>query len=230
MSPTKSIIAVLFALGSAGALAQNGAQSPQQPPTGKPVSDSATYGPVLNPQSAPAATGQPAQNGAQAAGEARPQAQEERAGQPPVTGKQNEVDPSARPAPETVQPQTPARDPATVPSQTQQMQPRTEQEKQGRPERKNMNKDKQAQRRPGAVQRIDGTPRIVAPAPTLTPRTQAQAAPSPAGPTTSQVVGCVGSTCTDASGASYNAAGQGNTTVSSTGRPCTQNGVNMQCL
>ena len=54
MSPTKSMIAVLFALGSAAALAQNGAQQQAQPPTGKPVSDSASYGPVLNPQSSPA--------------------------------------------------------------------------------------------------------------------------------------------------------------------------------
>ena len=65
MSPIKSMIALLFALGSTGALAQNGATA--QPPTGKPVSDSASYGPVLNPQAAQ----QPAQSSTQAAGEAR---------------------------------------------------------------------------------------------------------------------------------------------------------------
>src|SRR5215207_6366837 len=97
MSPIQSMIAVLFALGSAGALAQDGAQLEQQPPTGQPTSTST-----------------------QAAGEARPQAQEERAGQPPVTSKQNEVDPSARPAPETVQPQAPAEAPSQAPSQTRQ--------------------------------------------------------------------------------------------------------------
>lgn len=229
MSPIKSMIAVLFALGSAGALAQN--QATPQPPTGKPVSDSATYGPVLNPQSTPATTRQPTQNGTQATGESRPQAQEERAGQPPVTGKQNEVDPSARPAPETVQPQGPAQTPSQAPAPTQQMQPKTQQELQGRPEPKQQTKkDKQAQRRPGAVQRIEGSPRIAAPAPAPAPRTGTPAVPTPVGPTSSQVVGCVGGTCTDASGATYNAGGPGNTTVSSNGRLCTQNGANMQCL
>ncbi len=224
MSPTKSMIALLFALGSASALAQNAAG--QQPPTGKPVSDSASYGPVLNPQSPPATTQQPSPATTQAAGEARPQAQEERAGQLPVTGKQNEVDPSARPAPETVQPQ------ATPRSQAQpQTQPRTQQELKGRPEpQQQAKKDRQAQRRPGAVQRIDATPRIAAPSPAPLPRVVAPAVPTPIGPQTSQVVGCVGGTCTDVNGATYNAGGAGNTTVSSSGRLCTRNGANMQCL
>jgi hypothetical protein len=227
MSPIQSMIALLFALGSAGALAQNGAQQ-QQPPTGKPVSDSASYGPVLNPQSPPATTQQPTtsstSNATQAGGEARPQAQEERAGQPPVTGKQNEVDPSARPAPESTQPQN------RQGAQPQQ-QPQTQQERQGRPEpQRQTNKDKQARRRPGAVQQIEPTARIAAPAPTLTPRAPAGSASAPVGPQTSQVVGCVGSSCTDVNGAGYNASGPGNTTVSSSGRLCTRNGANMQCL
>jgi hypothetical protein len=217
MSPIKSMIAVLFALGSAGALAQNAALP--QPPTGKPVSDSATYGPVLDPQAPPATT-------QQASGEARPQAQEERAGQPPVTSKQNEVDPSARPAPETTQPQAQPR------TQTQpQTQPKTQQELKGQPERQqHTSKGKQAQRRPGAVQQIESTPRIVAPAPAPSPRVVAPAVPTPIGPQTSQVVGCSGSLCTDANGATYNAGGAGNTTVSSSGRLCTRNGANMQCI
>ena len=217
MSPIKSMIALVFALGSSCALAQNGAAP--QPPTGKPVSDSASYGPVLNPPTPPATTAQPTQSSTQAAGEARPQAQEERAGQPPVTSKQNEVDPSARPAPGSP-PQ----------GQTQQtQQPRTEQEKRGQPEPRQQTK-KQAQRRPGAVQQIGSTPRIVAPAPTLTPRATAPAVPTPVGPQTSQVVGCAGSGCTDVNGATYNAGGPGNTTVSSSGRLCARNGANMQCL
>jgi hypothetical protein len=217
------MIAVLFALGSAGALAQNGAAP--QPPTGKPVNDSASYGPVLNPQAPPATSGQPTRNGAQASGEARPQAQEERAGMPPVTGKPIDADPSARPAPESQPPQgqTPQAQPARP---TQNQQPMTEQEKRGQPERKTQ--QKQAQRRPGAVQHIEATPRIVAPAPTLTPRAPAPGVAAPVAPSTSQVVGCVGSMCTDASGATYNASG--NTAVSRDGRLCTRNGANMQCL
>ncbi|RLM49721.1 hypothetical protein DVK02_17640 [Halobellus sp. Atlit-31R] len=105
----------------------------------------------------------------------------------------------------------------------------TEQEKRGQPERPQQNK-KQAQRRPGAVQQIAGTPRIVAPAPTLTPRPPSPGVPAPVGPQTSQVVGCAGSACTDVNGATYNAGGPGNTTVSSSGRLCTRNGANMQCM
>ncbi len=219
MSPIKSMIALLFALGSSGALAQN--QATPQPPTGKPVSDSASYGPVLNPQTAQ----EPAQSGAQAAGEARPQAQEERAGKPPVTSKQTEVDPSARPAPESQPPQGQSQ----PPTRQQNQQPMTEQEKRGQPERPQQNK-KQAQRRPGAVQQITSTPRIVAPAPTLTPRAVTPAVPAPVGPQTSQVIGCAGSGCTDVNGGTYNAGGPGNTTVSSSGRLCTRNGANMQCI
>jgi hypothetical protein len=220
MNPTKSMIAVLFALGSAGALAQDGAAP--QPPTGKPVSDSATYGPVLHPQQpTPATTQQPTPASTHAAGEARPQAQEERAGQPPVTGKQHEVDPSARPAPEATQPQTG--------TQTgTQAQPR--QQPQSQQERRQTKKEKQARRRPGAVQRVEGTPRIAAPAPAPSQAYPAPAVPTPVGPQTSQVVGCMGSACTDAGGATYNAGGPGNTTVSSSGRLCTRNGANMQCL
>jgi hypothetical protein len=58
----------------------------------------------------------------------------------------------------------------------------------------------------------------------------APAVPTPIGPQTSQVVGCTGSLCTDANGATYNAGGAGNTTVSSSGRLCTRNGANMQCI
>jgi len=228
MSPIQSMIAVLFALGSATALAQNGATP--QPPTGKPVDDSAAYGPVLNPQQpTPATTRQPTQASTQAAGEARPQAQEERSGQPPVTSKQNEVDPSARPAPGTGQTPAPTNtQPSTRPS-TQQLQPRTQQELQGQPERQRQTK-KQAQRRPGAVQRIEPTPGIAAPSPAPSPRAGVAAAPGPVAPQSSQVVGCMGGTCTDANGATYNAGGPGNVAVSSSGRLCTTNGANVQCL
>lgn len=227
MSPIQSMIAVLFALGSAGALAQN--QVPAQPPTGKPVDDSASYGPVLNPrQPTPATTQQPTPASTQAAGENRPQAQEERSGQPPVTSKQNEVDPSARPAPGSGQPPATAQPQPPAQPQTQQ-QPRTQQELQGKPERQQQTR-KQAQRRPGAVQRIEPTPRIAAPASAPSPRAGVVAAPSPVGPQSSQVVSCVGGTCTDVNGTTYNAGGPGNVAVSSSGRPCTTNGTTVQCL
>lgn len=207
MHPIPSMLAMLLALGSASALAQNGA-TPTPPPS-KPV-DSPTYGPVLNPQ-APASPASPQQ-----AGEARPQAQEERAGQPP-TSKHTEVDPSARPAPASVQPQQPQQE-----------------LRQGRQERqqpaKKDPKAKQAQRRPGAVQRIDSTPRIAAPAPEPVVRVPAHAPPAPVGPQSTQVVGCVGSACTDAAGAGYHIPTQGNTGVSSSGRLCTRGGATIQCF
>lgn len=202
MSPIKSTIAMLFALGSASVLAQN--QATLTPTPSKPA-DSATYGPVLDPQAVPPAPAAPA--AAVPAGEARPQAQEERAGQPPAS-KHNEVDPSARPAPQAVQPQ-----------QGQQSQKPKPPDKKG----------KQAVRR-SVDQRIESTPRIAAPPPPPAPRAQVQAAPRPSGPSSSQVVGCVGSKCTDVGGASYNAGGPGNAAVSSSGQLCTRNGATMQCF
>lgn len=197
MSPIKSMLAVLFALSSASAAAQN--QASPTPPPSKPV-DSATYGPVLDPQAAPAAQ--------QQSGEARPQAQEERAGQPPAS-KQLEVDPSARPAPVPAQPQ------------------------QGTQPARKDNRDKkakQAQRRPGAVQRIDSTPRILVPDPSPPTAVQARVVPAPVGPQSTQVTGCMGSACTDINGGTYNAGGPGNAAVSSSGRLCTRSGATMQCF
>lgn len=226
MKPIQSMIAVLFALGSASALAQNAATP--QPTTGKPVSDSASYGPVLGPQSpTPATTERPTSASTLPAGEAGPMAQEERAGKTPVTNQQDVVDPSARPAPVNPQPQT-----RPLPqTRTQQMQPKTQQELKGQPERQQQT-GKQAQRRPGAVQRIEPTPRIAAPtaAPMPSPRAGVPATPNTTAPRSSQVVACVGGTCTDADGRTYNASGTGNTVVSSDGRLCTTNGANVQCL
>jgi len=210
MSPSKSMIALLFALGSAGALAQN--QATPQPPASKPVDDSASYGPVLNPPTPSATTVQPTTSSTQAAGEARPQAQEERAGMPPAS-KPTEVDPSARPAPAPVQPE-----PQAQPSRQQQG---TRQQPQQRPP--------QANRR-AVEQRIDATPRIVAPASKPAPSLAPPAAARPVGPQTSQLMGCVGGQCTDANGASYNAAGAGNAGVNRDGRLCTSNGVTVQCI
>ena len=206
MRPTQSTIAVLFALGCASALAQN--QPALTPTPSKPV-DSATYGPVLNPQSTPAPTPTPPAT-PQPAGEARPQAQEERAGQPP-TSKHQEVDPSARPAPQDVQPQ------------------QGQQAGQGQKGKAPVKKGKQAGRR-SVEQRIESTPRIAAPMPQPSPRVRVEAAPRPAGPSSTQVVGCVGGNCTDTAGARYNAAGPGNAAVSSSGQLCTRSGATMQCF
>ena len=55
------------------------------------------------------------------------------------------------------------------------------------------------------------------------------AAPTPVGPTSRPVAGCVGATCTDTSGATT--AGQvGNASVNSEGRLCNRTGNSMQCF
>ena len=206
MSPVKSSVAMLFALACTSAPAQN---QPSLTPTPSKPADSATYGPVLDPQAA-SRPSPSAQASPQPAGEARPQAQEERAGQPPAS-KPLEVDPSARPAPQAAQPQ--------------QGQASQDAGKRKPPARKG----KQALRR-SVDQRIESTPRIAAPMPQPAPRAEGQAAPRPVGPSSTQVVGCVGGNCTDTTGAGYNAAGPGNTAVSSSGQLCTRSGATMQCF
>jgi len=205
MRPIPSMIAALLVLGSASALAQN--QAPRQPPASKPVDDSASYGPVLNPQTPPATTAQPTTSSTQAIGEARPQAQEERAGQPPAS-KPADADPSARPAPQSTQPQQGAT---------------------GDERRQPQKRPPQVNRR-SVEQRIESTPRIAAPQPKPSVQVESGVAPAPAGPQSTQVVGCVGSACTGANGATYNIPAGGGPGVSSSGRPCTSNGTTIQCL
>lgn len=203
MRPTHSMIAVLFALGTASALAQT--QTSPRPPASKPVDDSASYGPVLNPQ-APTAS-----SSTQAGGEASPQAQEERAGQPP-TSKPIESDPSARPAPQSAKPQ---------------------QQENARPARQEgqqqAKKPPQAKRR-AVEQRIESTPRIAAPQPRPRVEVESGVAPAPVGPQSTQVLDCVGGACTGANGATYNIPPGGGPGTSSSGRPCTSNGTTIQCL
>ena len=189
MRPISSILAALLVIGSTSALAQN-----QLPPS-KPVDDSASYGPVLAPPTPPAG------------GEARPQAQEERAGQPPAS-KPVDADPSARPAPQSTQPQQPAT----------------------RDERKQPPKRPPQAKRRAVEQRVEPMARIAAPQPTPSPRVQAGVTPAPVGPQSTQVVGCTGSACTGANGATYNIPPGGGPGVSSSGRPCTSNGTTIQCL
>lgn len=202
MRPMHSMIAVLFALGTASALAQT--QTSPKPPASKPVDDSASYGPVLNPQTPPAASS------TQAGSEATPQAQEERAGQPPAS-KPVESDPSARPAPQSTQPQ-----------QGQQGKARDERQQPAK-------RPPQAKRR-AVEQRIESTPRIAAPQPRPRVEVESGVAPAPVGPQSTQVVGCVGGACTGANGATYNIPPGGGPGTSSSGRPCTSNGTTIQCL
>jgi len=203
MRPIHSMIAMLLVAGAASALAQNQVSPP--PPASKPVDDSASYGPVLNPQAPPATSGK------QANGEANPQAQEERAGQPPAS-KPIESDPSARPAPQSAKPQ------------------QQENARPARQERQQPAKRPPQANRRAVEQRIESTPRIAAPQPTPSAQVESGVAPAPVGPQSTQVVGCVGGACTGANGATYNIPPGGGPGVSSSGRPCTSNGTTIQCL
>ena len=158
----------------------------------------------------PAATGpsygpvlhpQPLKSEPGAQPEQTPQAQEEKAGAAP-SGRALEVDPSARPAP---QPTDPA--------------------KAGKAKEPKKAGNRSARR--SAPQRVDLVPAVVPGAPPLAARPPAQ--PTAIVPGPAQINSCLGGTCTDTSGTTYNTGG-GNAAVSSQGRLCTRSGNTMQCF
>jgi hypothetical protein len=203
-------LALLAALAASSAAGQAGAgqgaqqqrppatvQPSTQPPAAAqrvPAATGPSYGPVLHPQTTRSEPGaQPEQT---------PQAQEEKAGVPPQNRHQ-EVDPSARPAPQQ-------KDPAKADTKKQ--------------------PKKQAARKPrrSVEQRIATVPEVEPspPLPFAAPP-PAQPQPSVAGPV--QINSCLGGTCTDTAGATYNT-GTGNAAVNSAGRLCTRSGNTMQCF
>lgn len=203
MNHSSHILALVVALSAAGIVqAQATGATPQQKETARATGP--TYGPVLNPQAAPAAQATPT-------ADARPQAQEERAAPAQqAQQRQDEPDPSARPAPQPPQPE---------PSQKAEQAPKKDP------------KAKPAPRRPGAQQRIEPTARIGAPSsqPDARVPPPATAAPAPAPSGGARISTCQGNVCTDASGTSY-ATGVGNAAVNSSGRLCNRNGTVMQCF
>lgn len=161
-----------------------------------------TYGPVLHPP-----TSQPAQG----ARDAAPRAQEERAGAAAQQQRHNEVDPSARPAPQPAQPE-----------------PAPPQDK--KPDAKKDGKAKPSTARRHVRQRIEPTPRIAAPSahPHGRVADPAAGAPSPV-PAPAQVNSCSGGVCVDTKGTVYNTSG--NAAVSSDGRVCNRgSGGTLQCF
>jgi hypothetical protein len=115
------------------------------------------------------------------------------------TGRAPDPDPSARPAP---QPQDPAQ---------------SQQRKDGK------KADKRSARR-SAPLRVD--PVAVAPS---VPPPRPPTRPVTLDPGPVQINSCLGGTCTDTNGATYNT-GVGNAAVSSGGRLCTRSGNTMQCF
>lgn len=183
--------------GTSGGSAQAGNAGAAQPPAGTPVPQGPSYGPVLHPQTTKSEPGaQPEQT---------PQAQEEkaRAAGATVLPRHQEVDPSARPAPQQ-------KDPA-----------RARDAKAGR-------KDARKQTRRAVQGRVDPVPQVE-PGPPQAPPPPPPGQPVSAMPAPAQLNGCMGGTCTDTNGTVYNT-GAGNAAMSSAGRLCTRSGNTMQCF
>jgi len=217
---TQIALALLVALAAAAAAQPNNAQTQpqaqQQQTTGgqqQGTPQGTPQPPSLTPRQPPPRTGpsygpvlhpQPIRSEPGAQPEQSPQAQEEQAGgmhqQQPRHG---EADPSARPAP---QQQDPARSNG-----------------------KQVKKPPQAARR-SVQQRIDSVPQVPlvagqpTPAPAIVPAQPAAVRPGPA-----QLNSCLGNTCTDTGGTTYQTT-VGNAGVSSEGRLCTRSGSTVQCF
>lgn len=169
---------------------------------GKPPADQQKATPVpTGPSYGPVLHPQPVKSEPGAQLEQTPQAQEEKAGAAPAAGRAPDPDPSARPAP---QPQDPAK---------------SQQRKDGK------KTDKRSARRSAPV-RVDPVAVAMLPA---APRPSLPARPPTLDPGPVQINSCLGGTCTDTNGATYNT-GVGNAAVSSGGRLCTRSGNSMQCF
>lgn len=133
--------------------------------------------------------------------ERSPQAQEEKAGTP-LGGQALDPDPSARPAPQPTQPTQPAKP------------------QEGKDGKKTL---KRSARRADPV-RVDPVAVVPSAAPPLAPARPLAPSPGPA-----QINSCLGGTCTDTNGTTYNT-GVGNAAVNSQGRLCTRTANTMQCF
>ena len=172
--------------------AQSSQAQPQLTPT--PAPSGPSYGPVLHPQ--------PTKSEPGAQPEQTPQAQEEKAGGMPQQPRHQEVDPSARPAP-------------------QQQEPAKTEGKQDKKKQARAAPRRSVQQQVARVPEVEPSPGVPMAAPPV-----AQPAALRPGP---EQVNCLGNTCNDAAGKRYQT-GVGNAAVSSQGRLCTQHGKTMQCF
>jgi len=193
-------LALLVALAAAAA-AQSGQAQPQ-PASQAPRQPAPATGPSYGPVLHPQTTR--SEPGAQP--EQTPQAQEEKAGAMPQSPRYEEADPSARPAPQQ-------QDPAKTDTGNKNRQP---------------NKQSNALPRRPVPQGIVRVP-PVQPDATLPPALTNPAQAATPRPGAAQLNSCLGNTCTDTGGTTYQN-NVGNAGVSSEGRLCTQNGANVQCF
>lgn len=119
--------------------------------------------------------------------------------------------------------------PTSTPAPAVDMQPKTQEEKAtGRQEPSRLKDiDPAAHPAPQNV-RPQASPALK-PSPQTSRIPSTSVAPTPVVPTTSAVTGCIGATCTDASGATTTGS-VGNASVNSAGRLCNRNGATVQCF
>jgi len=200
---TQIALALIVALAAAAAAQPVHAQTPSQPQAqaGQAGQAQRQPTPATGPSYGPVLHPQTTRSEPGAQPEQTPQAQEEKAGGMPQPQPHKEPDPSARPAPQQ-------QDPAKT---------------NGKEPKKQANA---APRRP--VQQ--GIARV----PPVQPDTVTTPIPSPGQPpapqpTSARLNSCLGNTCTDSGGTTYQT-NVGNAGVNSEGRLCTRNGANVQCF
>jgi hypothetical protein len=195
------LLAMLAASTVAGqAAAQGAAQTTGQPRAGAAPAAQVTPVPA-GPTYGPVLHPQPLKSEPGAQPEQSPQAQEEKSGAAPAN-RALEVDPSARPAPQQ-------KDPAKTDT------------------RKEQKKGTHRSARRSNPQSVDIVPPASADPARLAPLPPVQPVSIVPGP--AQINSCIGGSCTDTSGATYNT-GVGNAAVNGQGRLCTRSGNTMQCF
>ncbi len=197
-------LALVAALAAAAAAQPGHAQAQAQ--TGQASQTPRQPAPATGPSYGPVLHPQTTKSEPGAQPEQTPQAQEEKAGGMPQAQPHKEADPSARPAP---QQNDPARTNGTGAKKQTSAAPR-------RPVQSSIARMPAGQPNP-------------APNTVVTPPVPTVAAPAAPRPGSSQLNSCVGNTCTDTAGTTYQT-NVGNAGVSSEGRLCTRNGNNVQCF
>ena len=203
---TQIALALIVALAAAAAAqsshAQMQTQSQAQPQAGQASQAPRQPAPAAGPSYGPVLHPQTTRSEPGAQPEQTPQAQEEKAGGMPQPQPHKEPDPSARPAP---QQNDPAKTDSTGAKKQSNAAPR-------RPVQQSIARMPQGQ-----------------PNPVVTPPVPTVAAPVVPRPGSAQLNSCLGNTCTDTAGTTYQT-NVGNAGVSSEGRLCTRNGANVQCF
>lgn len=207
---TQIALALVVALAAAAAAQSSRAQSPspQAQPQMQPQAQAgqsaqtARQPAPAGPSYGPVLHPQTTKSEPGAQPEQSPQAQEEKAGGMPQQQPHKEADPSARPAPQQT---GPAGSGAKARNQQSNAAPRR------------------------AVQQ--GIVRVpeVQPDAVVSPAVPVPGQPAVPGAGTARLNSCLGNTCTDTGGTTYQT-NVGNAGVSSEGRLCTRNGANVQCF